>query len=301
MLAFSALRASAQEAARQPEFEAVSIKPFVPYSVPGKPGLTYGGGPCKPVDPGRLACRGTSIQGLVVAAYGVKSYRVFGPEWLDSEKFEIEAKIPHGAAYQQLGQMLRKLLADRFHLKVHRETREMQGYALVVAKGGPKLPEFRAPNEPLSAPGSDPASLPTEDESRQKIEEMAAAFSAGGKPAGFLQTSERNGVSYLTAFGLSMPRFADLLSNRVGRDIVDQTGLKGSYEIRLSYSPGEGMQRSTTVRIGPDGVATPVEADPAAPSLFSALQSQLGLKLESRKVPVETIVVDSCDRAPTPD
>jgi uncharacterized protein (TIGR03435 family) len=130
---------------------------------------------------------------------------------------------------------------------------------------------------------------------------MAAAFNAGGKPAGFLQTGSSNGQSHLTAFGFTFPGLADLLSSEVGRDVVDQTGLKGSCEIRLVYSSGEGVQRSHAVRIGPDGVATPVEADSDAPSLFSALQSQLGLKLESRKVPVETIVVDSCDRTPTPN
>jgi uncharacterized protein (TIGR03435 family) len=58
--------------------------------------VSYAGGACRPVDPGRLSCRGTSIQGLVVAAYGLKSYRVFGPDWLDSENFEIQAAIPHG-------------------------------------------------------------------------------------------------------------------------------------------------------------------------------------------------------------
>src|SRR5271157_3973867 len=104
LLALAAIQASAQEAARQPEFEAVSIKPFVPYSVPGRPGDTYGGGPCKPVDPGRLSCRGTSIQGLVMAAYGVTSYRVFGPDWLGSERFEIQAVMPHGVSFQQLAQ-----------------------------------------------------------------------------------------------------------------------------------------------------------------------------------------------------
>jgi len=183
-------------------------------------------------------------------------------------------------------------------MKVHRETCEMQGYSLVVAKGGPKLTEFQAPDGSLQAPGNDLASLPTEDESRQSLEKKTAAFNAGGKPAGFLQTGHSsNGQSTLTAFGFTMPGLASLLSMEVGRDVVDQTGLKGSYEIRLAYS----SQQSHAVRIGPDGVATPIEPDSSGPSLFSSLQSQLGLKLEPQKVPVETIVVDSCDRTPTPN
>ena len=296
LLALAALHASAQEPTKPLEFEAVSIKPFVPYRPPGSSGATYAGGPCKPVDAGRLACRGTSIQGLVMAAYGVKSFRVFGPDWLDSERFEIEATLPHGASLPQVGPMLQKLLADRFHAKVHRETREMQGYALVVAKGGPKLQEFKASDESPQAQGGDPASVPTEDERRQSLAEMSAAFQAGGKPAGFLQTSQtRSGQSTLTAFGFPVRGLADLLSTEVECDVVDETGLKGSYEIHLVY----GSQRSNTFRIGPDGARTPIEPDPAAPSIFSALQSQLGLKLESRKIPMETIVVDSCDRTPT--
>jgi len=301
LLAFAALQASAQEAARPPEFEAASIKPFEPYRLPDRPGVTVtGGGPCRMPNPGLLQCRGTSLLGLVAQAYGVENFRVFGLDWLDSAKFEIEARIPHGATREEVDRMLQKLLAERFHLAVHRESREMQQYALVVDRNGPKLKEFKGPAAPVRAPGADPASPPSDAERRQLLQEMTAAYDKGAPPAGFLRTGNGpDGQARLEAFGFTMSGLAGLLSFQLRQTVVDRTDLKGEYEIRLSYVPGEGMQRQTMTVSRDGGPPVPVESTAVGPSIFSALESQLGLKLEPRKVPVETIVVDACDRTPT--
>lgn len=302
LLAFAALQASGQEAAKPPEFEAASIKLFEPRPVPGQRGLMKtGGGPCTSPNPGLLLCQGTSLRGLVAGAYGLPNYRVFGPDWLDSARFEIEAKIPHGATREQVNQMLQKLLADRFHLTAHRETREIQQYALVVDKSGPKFKEFKGPAAPAPAAGADTATPPTEDETRQRLKAMTDAYNKGTPVAGFVRTSS-NGVTgqkQVEGFGLKMSVLAGLLSFEMNQTVVDQTDLKGEYEIHLSFVPGEGMQRSTSTVTGDDGVPVPVEPPSGGPTIFSALQSQLGLKLEMKKVPTETIVVDSSDRTAT--
>jgi uncharacterized protein (TIGR03435 family) len=96
-----------------------------------------------------------------------------------------------------------------------------------------------------------------------------------------------------------MSVLAGLLSFEMNQTVVDQTDLKGEYDIHLSFVPGEGMQRSTRTVTGDDGVPVPVEPPTVGPTIFSAVQSQLGLKLEMKKIPTETIVVDSSDRTAT--
>ena len=293
LLAFAALQASAQEAAKPLEFEAASIKPFEPYEIPGRPGVKYAGGRmCAAPDPGMLVCDGTSLRGLVAGAYGLPVFRVFGPDWLDSAKFQINARIPHGATGEQVNQMLRKLLADRFHMTVHRETRELPGYTLTVDKDGPKLKEFQGP------------AAPAEGEKRPTLAEATAAYEKGAPMAGFMRDghSSASGQATLEAYGFKMPQLADHLAFKMRQNVVDRTDLKGEYEIHLHYAPGDWMPRQVMTYAGEDGVPRPVESSDTpsgGPTIFAALQSQLGLKLEMRKVPTETIVVDSSERTPT--
>jgi uncharacterized protein (TIGR03435 family) len=262
LLVFGAFQAFGQQATR-PEFEAASIKPFE--AVQAANGSTYMGGPCTLPNPGTLSCHGTSLRMLVARAYGIQEFRVFGPDWLDSARFEIQARIPDAAKEEQVSQMIQKLLEDRFHMKVHRETREMPNYALMVDRNGPKLKEFKETSDSSKRPGS-----------------MRQGF-----------TSE--GLTTVEAYGWKASWLAAFLTRAMNQIVVDQTDLKGDYEIRLSYVPGEGMQKVTKTVNG-----VPVTEEPAGgPTIFSALQSQLGLKLEMKKLPTETIVVDSADRTPT--
>jgi len=220
--------------------------------------------------PGRFYAAGITLRFLVQFAYHVNESQVSGlPGWADSENYIIEAKQDDSAAEQlrklsheeqtaQLGLMLQSLLADRFKLTVHHEMKEQTVYALVVAKNGPKMHESAtAPDGPL------PANPPGPDDPQ---------------PRG----SFRMNRGELSAMAQNMDRFVNVLSHQTGRVVINQTGLKSDYDFTLIWTP-----------TGPDGEALP---DASGPSLFTALEEQLGLKLESQKAPVDTIVADHVER-----
>lgn len=190
-----------------------------------------------------------------------------GPKWLDSDRYDVEAVSPDPAntTTAQLYTMIEALLADRIQLKVHRENRPSSGYALVVARSGAKL-------QPSTA----------------KEEDKGLMFIAG-KP--------------LTATNASMTQLANFLAGRLGRPVADETGLNGGYDFTLRWLPGE---EEVELRL-PGGAALPPElrakmtaainaGNADAPSLFTALQDQLALRLEQRTVPVEFLVIDAAEK-----
>lgn len=193
------------------------------------------------------------LLGLIMTAYHVEGWQVYGgPDWRDSQLFNIVANAPGERAptMEQVRQMLQTLLADRFRLKVHREKKQSPVYALVVAKNGPKLKASTA---------------------------YQPSYSLGGRGRTVQLISQKTTMEY----------FALQLSNtgQTGREVVDKTGLTGSYDFELNWaSENDG---------GPS-------LDSNVPDLFTALQEQLGLKLESRKAFVETLVVDHAEK-PSPN
>jgi uncharacterized protein (TIGR03435 family) len=185
----------------------------------------------------------------------VKDYSLSGPDWLDSESFDVIAKPPVGTPQDQVPAMLRSLLAERFKLRFHRESKMLSAYALVVDKKGPKI----------------------------------HAVEAGG-PNG---TS--TGKGRLTVHKVPMAAFADLLSHQLDRPVQDLTKLKGVFDFKLEYSPGDNQ----VVAPG-DGTQRPTSTDAtASPSLFAALQEQLGLRLQARRLPIQILVIDHVERVPT--
>lgn len=200
-------------------------------------------------DPGRLRMTNIPLQHIIAAAWRVRDMQVAGPEWMEGETFTIEAKVPEGTPKDQVNEMLQKLLADRFGLSVHEETRAFSGYALVVAKGGPKLT--------ASGPVS-PNDRPT-----------FPALPQGPAP-------QRGTHWHLGR--ISMEEFAADLWSETGSPVLDMTGIGGSYDIVLETQPD-----------------TP---DEPGSTIFDAVR-QLGLKMESRKVPVRILVVDQVSRTPT--
>jgi uncharacterized protein (TIGR03435 family) len=222
----------------QAAFEVASIKP----SAPQPPGRTDSR---MSTDTGRLNYTNVTVKDVLGQAYKVQAYQIAGPDWIETERFDIAAKIPAGAGRDQVPLMLQALLADRFNLTIHRETKELPVYTLNVAKNGPKL----------------------------KTTESESGI-----------TSNSNRTSWHLTAKISMHRFAEFLSERVSRPVLDQTGLNGSFEITLDWAPDD----------------APATNDAAAgPSIFTALQEQLGLKLNATKGPVETIVVDRANRVPS--
>jgi bla regulator protein BlaR1 len=240
------IRAQAQASSPPPAFEAASIKPVKPSE--GRTRIRMSG------PPGGINYENVSLMRCIQAAYGVAGYQVAGPDWLDLPRFDIVAKAAGAAPREQKMLMLQTLLADRFKLAVHRETKIMPGFVLMVAKNGPKLAKAKDPT------GSDVDSGATPGSTRYH--------------------------------GVSMKLLAGSLARDLGQPIDDKTGLEGTFDFELAYAKEERATPSLAER------GDPKAADPL-PSLFTALQEQLGLKLEARKVPVEIVVVDHAEKVPT--
>ncbi len=257
--------------AQQPEFEVASIKPAAPQS-DGNIRVMMGG------DPGRVNYANVTLKNVLARAYDVKSYQITGPSWLDSERYDIVAKVPDGAPKEQLPAMLQNLLAERFKMKLHRETKDQPVYALVVGKNGPKLTKAAA------AP-------PTRETTGH----------GGGPPRRGAMMMFGNGR--LEVKGATVAAFAQMLSNLVDRPVLDVTKIEGNYDIVLEVSMEDlaGLRRmGATAGPGPRGpeAGSPAPESAPAPSIFTAIQ-QLGLKLESRKAPIEYLVVDQAEKVPT--
>jgi len=235
MLLPAALSAFGQDSAAAPEFDVASIKPAVLQA-----GQAFGVG-CVSRNPILFICTNAPLRMLVVLAYGIDHNLVSGPAWIDSQRFHVNAKVPPGSSDEQIHLMLRQLLADQLGLAVHRETREMQVYALVVGKGGSKLKDSQQ-----SAP---------------------------------LQLAQHNHVTELAARGCAISGLVSVLQSHLDRHVMDETGLTGSYDFTLSFGDDSGAAM--------------------APSVFSAVQNQLGLKLEAKKAPTEVLVVDKAGKAPS--
>jgi uncharacterized protein (TIGR03435 family) len=228
-------------------------------------------------------------------AYDLPADRISGPGWLDSELYDIVAPVPRGTSIGDFKLMVQNLLAERFKLALHRETREVPGYALEVANGGLKIKGSR--NEPRPAavdasgnkrdsgsPG--PNSLMITDESGFPAPRPGNSVFLPG--AGFSATIKINDMYRATVLNQSMSTIAGFLGTAAGMPVEDHIGLTGLYNFHLEYKPSL-----------PDAPATAVEIAAAAPSLFDAVQAQLGLKLVRTKVPLETLVIDHAEKVPT--
>jgi uncharacterized protein (TIGR03435 family) len=273
----------AQTPTARSEFEVVSVKSAPPI-VAGSPQVNIG----LHIDGAQIHLLSLSLADYVRMAYKVKNYQVVGPDWMASERFDIDAKLPAGSTKEQVPDMLQSLLAERFQLKFHNESKEFPVYALEVAPGGGKLKDLTDPAAEVDA------KAPTE-------------VSANGGPGG-VAVSLPGGASY--SFGdnkfigkkLTMTYLADTLSRFMDRPVVDMTDLKGKYDINITLSEDDyrGMLIRSAIAAG---VALPPEALRYLATLSdSTLHSGLranGLKLETKKAPLPVIVVDSVLKVPT--
>jgi len=221
-------------------FEVASVKP----SAPDVPGMFI-----RPLPGGGLQITGASLKNLISFAYDVRPFQTIGEsQWVDTERFDIDARTatsdtqtPADPANdrRKILEGLKSLLADRFQLVLHSETREQALYALVVNKSGPKLQEST-------------------------------------EPRGLIR---RMGRGTIKGQAVALEMLALNLSNELGRRVIDKTGLAGKYDFELKWTSGQ------------DSLG-----DPDAPSIFTALQEQLGLRLEPGKGPVEVLVIDRAVR-----
>lgn len=280
LIAFACGVGYAQSTGVRPTFDAASVKPAPPPDGRGGRRVAMTGGPGTDT-PDRINFENIGLDAVIGKAYDVKYYQISGPGWFDSERFNIMATVLPGTTKEQFRLMLQNLLADRFKLALHKETREMAIYILEVAKNGPKLKQA-TPNPPPDA--NDAAD--------------GAPIGGGGKLAADADgyPALRHGMTMAVMSTPMGPRarlanqehiewLAGMLSGQLGRPVVDATGLTGEYDISLSWVP----QR-------PDSVTAD---DPSGPDLIAALQQQLGLKLEPKKGPIEVLVVDHAEKIPT--
>jgi uncharacterized protein (TIGR03435 family) len=237
LLALSTAFASSQSAPPQPSFDAATIKP----SDKADPANGYWSFP----GIGRFYAHSLSVQFLIQMAFGIEGNQIAGkPPWLDSDFYDIEAKPQEGIklSSDELKPRLQNLLTERFHLATHMETKMVRGYALVVAKGGPKLQTTKGDHFP------------------------------GWR----INVS----VGHLEGLNWSMPILATMLQHATGSPVADETGVAGSFDVRVRYAPDS-------------------EEDSALPTLYTALRETLGLELKARQVPMRVLVIDHIDRVPT--
>jgi len=279
MLRSAVLLAFAATCSFGQSFEAASIKPFPPDALLNMTGCIDG--------PGRITCEHTSLKMLLMRAYQVKAQEIAGPAWLDTEYFNIEAKLPEGATRVQVSAMFRNLLAERFGVVAHREPRMLPGYALTVAPGGLKIKEAVPPTTPAA-----------EEEPRRGPPPMGSDGFPLLRPsliAGGATTLFRNGRARLQGGGITLKQLADALAGQLDQVIVDETGLSGKYDITLYWTPRVGeMGARPVTALPPAGEASAPDAD-----LYTAVKQQLGLALVSKKIQRDTVVVDKAEKVPT--
>jgi bla regulator protein BlaR1 len=245
-----------------------------------------GGRFIRPQPGGRFETTNMRLRDLIGFAYQVRPFQIEGgPDWMDSVGFDIVAKaegdvpppLPGAGPSPQL-LMLRSLLIERFKLSVRRETKESAVYDLTLARADGRL----GPN--LSPSTTDCAAL------------LKAAMKAGGPPMPPMQNDRmtcgmRMSPSRVDLGGLSLTEFVNGLGMLLQRTVVDRTGLTGNYDATMTFSP----EQLPGLPLPPPGAAGTPPLDPNAPSLFTALQEQLGLKLESTRGPVEVLIVDRAE------
>ncbi len=234
--------------------------------------------------PGRFIASGVTTKFLIAFAYNVRDFQLVGePSWTTSEKYDIEAKVPDSPVEQlqklpsdqhreKIGLMIQSLLADRFKLGLRHETKQLPVYALVVAQNGPKFQEAK--------PGD-------------TYPNGIKGFDGRAQGAG----SFRAVNGHLTLQGYPISFLSLLLSERLGRTVLDQTGLKGKYDIALKWTPDQPPAAMGQVAVGANpGADSSAPPESSGPSIFTAIKEQLGLKLESTKGPVDVIVIDHIER-----
>ncbi len=251
-----AVAATQSQTPPRPEFEVASIKPNNADSPPST-GVGFG----------RSSSQSVTLKNLIVLAYRIQEFQISGgPGWIGSDRFDVEAKAEDPKADpDQVRLTLQSLLEDRFKLKLHRETKETSIYALVVGKDGPKMN--------LSADQASPA--------------VNGPVPSGAGPN---RGAIRFGAGSLIGNAVTMALFTRMLSQRLDRTIVDKTNLTSRYDFQLQWTPDVGE-----ATLDPLGNPLP-SADSSGPSVFAAIQEQLGLKLESQKGPVEMFVIDGVEK-----
>jgi uncharacterized protein (TIGR03435 family) len=247
----------------RPEFEAATIKPSQDTGKSGVRGTM-----------GRLTLENVPLRVLIGTAYKTRpSLIIGGPSWTDSAKFDVQGKAGDAAGTDAMLSMLQSLLEQRFQLRIRREIREGPLYELKIAKGGPRL-------KPANCVPFDPNHLPRQAAPGEAQIDYCGRMSRAGDDS--RRILEGHGVEMIPTIGLLEPSLTGFLSDLLDRTVIDKTGLSGAFDFRLEWAP----ERSAATQVD----------DTAGPSVFTAVQDQLGLKLEAARGPIEFLVIDHAER-----
>jgi uncharacterized protein (TIGR03435 family) len=322
-VAVIAVMAVASVSSQPPQFDVASVKASPPFDVQklmsGQQRIGMR------MDAGRVDIDGLPLMDIINTAFRVKSYQVTAPSWLGagmaSPRFDIHATLPAGSTTELVPEMLQALLAERFKLTFHREKKEQPIYALIVAKSGPKLVE--SPPDPPGGDGAAPAAAPSAAGPgpsgligrgglpAQVNATGRGAFTIAGGGTGPMRMSMSPEGIHLEVDKVTMVQLADTLTRLIDRPVIDQTGLKGNYKVALDLALGDMMNVARAaganlppgvLGVGPGGPGgVPAALDPSSGSSIFHSVEQLGLKLDSRKLGVDQLVIDNLERTPTED
>jgi uncharacterized protein (TIGR03435 family) len=265
---------------QSPAFEVASVKrsPDAPF---GFPGLMLQPG-------GRATSPGTSVRQLILVAYGLQDLQLAGgPAWLATDLYAIDARAAEGATRASVRVMLRSLLAERFQLTAHFEKRELPALALVLAsrdgKLGPRLQRSGPDCAPVKAPEGVPLPPPPPPGPGPAFVAVLPQDPLG-PTCGFVSFP-----GWLSGRRLTMGHFVGQLMQLTRRPVVDETGLTGDFDLDVTFMPDQPVVLN-------GAAAPPSLAMSDRPSLFTAIQEDLGLKLDPRRRDVDVLVIDRIER-----
>lgn len=267
------LLAGAQEPPGSLSFEVASVKVDTDDSLPafvtgrGEMRIRFQGGPGTRT-PERLNYRGATLKMLIQRAYGMASYQVLGPSWLDKQRYTVIAKLPPKTTREECNAMLRNLLSERFDLRFHSENKSFRVYRLVVSNEGPKLASAQTLVRPDGG-AQDPSGVASNFKAQQQKTIQDLGF---------------NPTNHLFSTDETMAELAERLTEYVDRPVIDTTHLSGHYSFSLGWVA--------------DGVRQDGD-QPYGPSLLEALRKQLGLELSSATDQLHVLIVDAASRTPT--
>jgi uncharacterized protein (TIGR03435 family) len=264
------------------------------------------------IDGSRATFNYESLNDLIAYAYKMRRYEISGPEWLVTDRFDIAARLPDGATKDDVPEMLRALLAERFKLATHREMSEQPVLGLVIGKSGPKLKEAAATPEAIDQdaplkPGESKQDTPSGPIRLMKNADGSTTYNMGARGSFTLKFDGETRSMHMEASTITMKGFVMMMTTLgagEGRQIVDMTGLTGMYQAAVDFSLMD-LQSSLSAQgidipRRPGGGSSGADAtDPEGGATVSAALEKLGLRLEKSRAKVDRLVVDHVEKSPT--
>jgi uncharacterized protein (TIGR03435 family) len=254
-----------------PAFEVASVK--VSPTQNGRGSMRGGPGTG---DPGRITFTNVTLFNVLLRAYDLNAFQLSAPDWVSTQRYEITAQVPAGATKDQFNRMLQTLLQERFHIALHHERRDLQGFELTLGRAGSKL---KASSETVGPDAPAESGPPRTDANGYPELPGPGLVMMEGAKAGAV-------IVFLTAKAQPVSALTQLISREFQMPISDVTGLHGNFDFKLEFAPRP-----------PGALPTEVE-DSGAANLTTAVQQQLGLRLNSRKIATDVLVIDRAQKVP---